>query len=59
MSQDKQWVVSTLRRLGYPQAADEAERELPDPVPTEQLRRFGDLHGISRDELVHRMGGSP
>ncbi len=59
MSQEKQWVVNMLRRLGYTEAAEEAERELPDPVSMEQLRKFGDLHGISRDELVHRMGGSP
>jgi hypothetical protein len=59
MPQDKEWVVHTLRRLGYPQAADEAERVLPDPVSTEELRKFGDRYGISRDELLSRMGGSP
>jgi hypothetical protein len=59
MAQERQSVVTMLRRLGYTQAADDAERELPDPVSMEELRRFGDLHGISRDELIHRMGGSP
>ena len=29
MSQDRQWVIDLLRRLGYPQAAEEAVRELP------------------------------
>jgi hypothetical protein len=33
MSQDRQWFVNMLRRLGYTEAAEEAERELPDPVP--------------------------
>ena len=59
MSQDRQWVVDTLRRLGYVEEAEEAERVLPDPVDIDQLREFGDRHGISVDELTSRMGGSP
>jgi hypothetical protein len=59
MSQDRQWVVDTLRRLGYPQAADEAERELPEKVSMEELEKFADQFGISRDEVISRMGGSP
>jgi hypothetical protein len=52
-------VVRTLRRLGYRQVADEALRVLPDRIDEEQLFKFGDEHGISRDELIDRMGGSP
>ena len=26
---------------------------------TEELKAFSDRHGISRDELMSRMGGSP
>ena len=59
MSQDRQWVIDLLRRLGYTQAAEEAARELPDPVSLEEIRRFGDRHGISRDELMSQLGGSP
>ncbi len=59
MAQDRQWVVDTLRRLGYTQEAEEAARELPDPVEVEQLTEFGDRHGISMAELTSRMGGSP
>jgi hypothetical protein len=59
MAQSRQWVVDTLRRMGYAQEADQAARELPDPVDLEELRAFGDRHGISRDELNSRMGGSP
>jgi len=59
MAQDRQWVVDTLRRLGYEHEAEEAARELPDPVDHEQLREFGDRHGISLTELTDRMGGSP
>jgi hypothetical protein len=59
MAQDKQWVVDTLRRLGYEHEAEEAERVLPDPVDHEQLIEFGDRYGISAAELTSRMGGSP
>jgi hypothetical protein len=44
MSQDRQWIIDLLRRLGYTTAAEEAAR---------------DRHGISRDEIMSQMGGSP
>ena len=59
MAFSRQWVADTLRRNGYPQEADEALRVLPEEVDRQQLEEFGDRHGISRDELVSRMGGSP
>jgi hypothetical protein len=59
MPQERQWVVDTLRRLGYGEAADEAEKVLPDPVTRAELQQFGDRHGISLDEVISRMGGSP
>jgi hypothetical protein len=59
MSQDRQWVIDLLRRLGYTQAAEEAARELPDPVSMEEIKKFGDRHGISHDDIMSQMGGSP
>ena len=59
MGYSRQWVVDTLRRIGYQQEADEALRVLPEEVDRRQLEEFGDRWGISRDELVSRMGGSP
>ena len=59
MGYSRQWVVDTLRRIGYLQEADEALRVLPDEVDREQLEEFVDRYGISRDELTDRMGGSP
>jgi hypothetical protein len=59
MAQDRQWVINLLHRMGYPTAAEEAARELPDPVAMEDLVKFANRHGISRDELNSRMGGSP
>ena len=55
----RQWLVDTLYRLGYTQAADDALHDLPDQIEVKQLEEFGDQHGISRDDLVDRMGGSP
>jgi hypothetical protein len=59
MAQDRQWVVDSLRRLGFTQAAEDAARELPDQVSLEEIQKFADRHGISRDEVISRMGGSP
>jgi len=59
MAYDKRWLVDTLRHMGYTQAADDALREMPDEFDLEQLQEFGDRHGISRDEVISRMGGSP
>lgn len=59
MPLSKQLVADILRRAGYSQTADEALRVLPDQVDREQLTEFGNRHGISVDELINRMGGSP
>jgi hypothetical protein len=59
MGNNRQWVVDTLRRLGFQDVADEASRVLPDEVDRKQLGEFCDKHGVSRDALNDRMGGSP
>jgi len=59
MAFSRQWVVDTLRHLGYQHEADEALRVLPEAVDHEQLEEFGNQHGISTAELTSRMGGSP
>ena len=59
MPNDRQWLVGTLRRLGYEQAAAEAARELPEQVSLDEITKFTDRYGISRDEVISRMGGSP
>jgi len=56
----KQHVVEMLRRAGLFEAAEEADRSLPDPVELEYAEKFGfERFGISRDVLISRMGGSP
>jgi hypothetical protein len=59
MSESLQYVVGVLRRAGLPQLADEALRTLPDPVDNKELEQFAAEHGVSRETLTERMGGSP
>jgi len=59
MGYSRQWLVDTLRHLGFPQEADEALRVLPDEFDREQLLEFADRHGIDRGMVTDRMGGSP
>jgi hypothetical protein len=55
----KEEIVKVLRRAGYSEAADEADRSLPDRVELQRAAEFGMRYGITRDELISRMGGSP
>jgi hypothetical protein len=55
----RQVVVDVLRKAGLRQAADEAMRDLPDPVDIDHLEEWGAQRGITRDGLISRMGGSP
>jgi hypothetical protein len=59
MAYSRQWVVDTLRRLGFTQEADEALRVLPDEIDREQLVEFGNRYGLDSSMLTDRMGGSP
>jgi hypothetical protein len=59
MAEPRQWVVDTLRRAGYPEIAEQAERELPDQVTRDEAMAFAAQHGLSLDEINSRMGGSP
>jgi hypothetical protein len=59
MGYSRRWLVDTLRRLGFPQEADAALRDLPDDINREQLQEFADQHGMDRGMLTDRMGGSP
>jgi hypothetical protein len=55
----RQELVSILRRTGYTDLADEAERVLPDPVDIDTLTAFAQAHGVNRDDFTSEMGGSP
>lgn len=55
----KQEVIELLRRAGHHEVAEEAERSLPDPVDLERAAAFGLQYGVTRDDLISRLGGSP
>jgi hypothetical protein len=55
----KHEIVRMLRNAGLPEVAEEAERSLPDEVELDRALEFGARHGMTREELISRMGGSP
>jgi len=55
----RQQVADVLRRTGFPEVADDALRLLPDQIDFDELATWAERYGITRDELVNRMGGSP
>ena len=59
MQYSKRELVTLMRRTGYTELAEEAERVLPDPVGIDQLTDFAQAHGLSRDDFINEMGGSP
>lgn len=59
MPTSKKKVVDLLRRTGFPDAADDAARVLPDPIDFDRLVKFCEPYGISKDMLISRMGGCP
>jgi hypothetical protein len=55
----KQEIIAVLRRAGLSEVAEDADRSLPDPVELEQAAEFCMPYGVTKDELISRMGGSP
>jgi hypothetical protein len=55
----RQHVVDLLNREGYTQLAEEAQRVLPDPVDVDRLAEWAMQHGLTHDDLISQMGGSP
>jgi len=56
MNIDKNQIVQLLREQGNPQA-DQAERELPDQVDTEQHGNLLSKFGVNPQELLGKFGG--
>ena len=59
MQVTRQHVVEILRTARLQDLAEEAQRVLPDPVEYNHAERFLARYGITKDELISRMGGSP
>ena len=54
----RQHVINMLRTAGLSDMADAAQRDLPDPVDSEQAAAWAARYGINMGELMDRMGGS-
>lgn len=52
-------MIDVLNRSGHADLAEEASRVLPDPVGIDQLEQLGLQYGLTRDDLISEMGGSP
>ena len=52
-------MIDVLNRLGYTELAEQASRVLPDPVDRDRLEALAIQYGLSRDDLISQMGGSP
>ena len=59
MQVTRQHVVDILQTVRLRDVAEEARRALPDPVEYNHAERFLAQYGITKDELISRMGGSP
>ena len=55
----RQYVIDQLNAMGYRELAKVAAQDLPDPVDVDRLEEWCLEHGLTRDELISRMGGSP
>jgi hypothetical protein len=51
-------VLRVLRAAGLADTAERVAAALPDPVDLDRDRPLLERHGVSRDVLVDRMGGS-
>jgi len=55
----RQHVIDVFRKAGLPEMAEQALRDLPDPVDSEQVAAWAVPYGINMGDLMSRMGGSP
>jgi hypothetical protein len=53
-------LLSVLRRIGLPPATiNEIDSKLPDVVDLDEAAALFQTYGLTRDEVISRLGGSP
>jgi hypothetical protein len=52
-------VVHILRRAGFREVADEAEKELPAALDIDEALNWCAQHGVNQSDVVSQLGGSP
>jgi len=55
----RQHVLDVLRRAGFVEEAQQLAASLPDTIDIDEAAELLMPYGITKDELVSRMGGSP
>lgn len=55
----KQQVLDAITRMGSRDLVRRAERELPDPINIKRDQQLLAKFGLSQNQLIDRMGGSP
>jgi hypothetical protein len=59
MEVSRDHVVHILRRAGFREVADEAEKELPVALDLDAAMNWCLQHGVTHDEVISELGGSP
>jgi hypothetical protein len=52
-------VIHILRRAGFREVADEAEKELPVALDIDEALNWCAQHGVNQSDVVSQLGGSP
>ena len=52
-------VVHILRRAGFREVADEAEKELPVALDLDEAMNWCARHGVQESDVISQLGGSP
>jgi hypothetical protein len=52
-------VVHILRRAGFRDVANEAEKELPVALDLEEAMTWCAQHGVNESDVISQLGGSP
>ena len=52
-------MVHILRRAGFREVADEAEKELPVALELDQAMNWCAEHGVQESDVISQLGGSP
>ena len=59
MEVSRDHVVHILRRAGFREVADEAEKELPVTLDLNEAMTWCAQHGVNTSDLISQLGGSP
>ena len=59
MEVSRDHVVHILRRAGFREVADKAERELPVALDFDEAMNWCAQHGVNESDVISQLGGSP